>query len=116
MDWSALPGVVLLLALAAVGVALSAVISNSATANLLVPIALALAGTLGLDLAIVALVVAVSCGLGMFLPVSTPPNAIAYATGTITTAQMAAVGMVVGLTGMVLTALLLPQYWALIGL
>ena len=116
VDWSALPGVVLLLALAAVGVALSAVISNSATANLLVPIALALAGTLGLDLAIVALVVAVSCGLGMFLPVSTPPNAIAYATGTITTAQMAAVGMVVGLTGVVLTALLLPQYWALIGL
>lgn len=116
VDWTGLPGPVLLLALAAVAVTLSAVISNSAMANLLVPIALALAGTLGLELPVVALVVALACGMGMFLPVSTPPNAIAYATGTITTAQMAVVGLVVGLTGVALTALVLPHYWALVGL
>lgn len=115
VDWSAMPGTVLLLVLAGVAVGLGAVISNSAMANLLIPIALALAGTLGLDLVTVALVVAVACGLGMFLPVSTPPNAIAYATGTITTGHMAAAGVVIGLTGALLTALVLPHYWSLVG-
>ena len=116
VDWSALPGPVLLLVLAGVALALGSVISNSAMANLLIPIALALAATLGTDLVVVAVVVAVTCGLGMFLPVSTPPNAIAYATGTIATRQMVAVGVVVGVTGTLLAALALPLYWALIGL
>lgn len=116
VDWSALPGAVLLLVLAGVAVGLGAVISNSAMANLLIPIALALAGTLGLDPVTVALVVALACGLGMFLPVSTPPNAIAYATGTITTPQMAVAGVAIGVTGAALTALVLPHYWSWIGM
>lgn len=116
VDWSVLAPAMLLLVLAGVALLLSAVISNSAMANLLVPIALALAGTLGMDLAVVAVVVAVACGLGMFLPVSTPPNAIAYATGTVTTAQMAVAGTVVGVTGTVILALALPHYWSWIGI
>ncbi|MGO0575644.1 SLC13 family permease [Ornithinimicrobium panacihumi] len=116
VDWAAMPGTVLLLVLAGVAVGLGAVISNSAMANLLIPIAIALAGTLGLDLVTVAMVVAVACGLGMFLPVSTPPNAIAYATGTITTAQMVAAGVMIGVVGALLTALALPAYWSWIGL
>lgn len=116
VDWTALPGGVLLLVLAGVALLLGAVISNSATANLLIPIALALAGTLGLDLVVVALVVAVAGGLGMFLPVSTPPNAVAYATGTIQTRQMATVGVVVGITGTLLVTLVLPYYWGVIGI
>lgn len=116
VDWSTLPAPMLLLALALVALAIGSVISNSATANLLVPIALALAATLGMDLIVVGVVVAITCGLGMVLPVSTPPNAIAYATGTIVTRQLAAVGAVVGVTGTLLAALALPRYWELIGL
>ncbi|QFG67458.1 SLC13 family permease [Ornithinimicrobium pratense] len=116
VDWSMLPPAMLLLVLAGMALLLSAVISNSAMANLLIPIALALAGTLGLDMVLVALVVAVACGLGMFLPVSTPPNAIAYATGTVTTAQMAVAGAAVGVPGTLVLALVLPHYWSWIGI
>ena len=46
--------------------------------------------------------VAICASLAMCLPVSTPPNALAHSTGMITTKQMATVGIVVGVVGLVL--------------
>lgn len=116
VDWGLLPVGVLLLALAGLAWGLSNVISNSATANLLIPIALPLALTVGQDLVTVALVVALSCSLAMLLPISTPPNAIAYATGTVRTPQMAASGLVVGVLGVLLVTLVMPGLWRLLGI
>ncbi len=49
----------------------------------------------------VAFLVAVtlSCSLGMALPISTPPNALAHATGTIKTSQMTQVGLIMAVFG-----------------
>jgi sodium-dependent dicarboxylate transporter 2/3/5 len=43
--------------------------------------------------------VAASTSFAMLLPISTPPNAIAFSTGLIKTNDMAKVGLIVGLLG-----------------
>ena len=82
--------------------------SHTATANLLLPLMAAVAtGMTGLESmgGAVGLLLAVTfaASLGMSLPISTPPNALASATGMVTTRDMAKVGVIVGLVGLVLT-------------
>ena len=43
---------------------------------------------------------AFACALAMALPISTPPNAMAHATGLIDSRQMARVGIVIGIVGL----------------
>ena len=89
---------------------LSNFISNSAAANLVVPI-LVVVGTAMKDVpsfqalgGVCAMIVgiAISASLAMCLPVSTPPNALAHSTGMITTKQMATVGIILGVVGFAL--------------
>ena len=47
--------------------------------------------------------VAFASSLGMCLPISTPPNALAYATGLVNSKGMAITGVILGIAGMVLT-------------
>ena len=82
--------------------------SNTATANLLMPIIAALGvsmsslAPLGGEVALL-LVVTFASSLGMALPISTPPNALAHATGHIKTNEMAKVGIIVGVSGVLLS-------------
>ena len=115
VDWASVPGVLLLLALAGITWALGNLLSNTATANLIIPIGLALAASIGQDIVTVGLLLAAACSMGMMLPVSTPPNAIAYATGTVKTSDLAAMGALIGITGVLLLGLVLPHLWALLG-
>ncbi|MDV7395617.1 anion permease, partial [Arthrospira platensis SPKY1] len=46
-----------------------------------------------------ALTVALGASMGMSLPISTPPNAIAMSTGLLQTGHMIRAGVVVGLIG-----------------
>ena len=98
---------------------LSNFISNSAAANLIVPI-LAVVGTALLDnpsasesftalggLKSLLVGVAMCASLAMTLPISTPPNALAHSTGIINTKQMAIVGLIVGVVGITLAYLML---------
>ncbi len=94
---------------------LSNFISNSASANLVVPILIvvgkAMAGNPEFDAlgGVPAMIigVAICASLAMCLPVSTPPNALAHSTGMITTKQMATVGIVLGVVGFILGYLML---------
>ena len=83
-------------------------ISHTATAALLVPI-LAIAGISMRDnLAVLGGVstlligVAIGSSLAMVLPISTPPNALAHATGMIQQKDMEKVGIIMGVIGLVL--------------
>ncbi len=49
------------------------------------------------------LVVTFAASLGMSLPISTPPNALAHATGNVQTNQMAKVGAILGIVGVFLS-------------
>ena len=89
---------------------LSNFISNSASANLVVPILIvvgkAMSGSPAFESlgGVPAMItgVAICASLAMCLPVSTPPNALAHSTGMITTKQMATVGIIIGVVGLVL--------------
>ena len=94
---------------------LSNFISNSASANLVVPILIVVGKAMmgnpafeavgGVPAMIVGIAIAAS--LAMCLPVSTPPNALAHSTGMITTKQMATVGIILGVVGFALGYLML---------
>ena len=72
-------------------IALSTFMSNTATANLLLPIVLAL--SLGLsDRVYLAVLCAFGCSFAMAMPVSTPPNAIAFATGEVKASTLLKLG------------------------
>ncbi|MDO5025157.1 MAG: DASS family sodium-coupled anion symporter [Trueperella sp.] len=117
VPWDSLSGVAILGILALIGFGMANVISHSAAANLLVPLAVSLAVSLsGVDTATVAAVVAIACSLGMSLPISTPPNAIAYSTGEIKVSHMALVGVVVGTLATTLLIFALPPLWQLLGI
>ncbi|WP_087025740.1 SLC13 family permease [Thaumasiovibrio subtropicus] len=79
--------------------------SHTATANLLMPIMAALGlsmqnlAPLGGQVTLI-LVVAFAASLGMSLPISTPPNALAHASGNVNTNQMAKVGIIIGVGGL----------------
>lgn len=49
------------------------------------------------------LVVTFAASLGMSLPISTPPNALAHATGHVESGQMARIGAVLGVIGVLLS-------------
>lgn len=115
-DWAALSAIGVLALLAAIGLGMSNVISHSAAANLLVPLALGFSDVVGANAAMIAVVIALSTSLGMSMPISTPPNAIAYATGQIELKHMALVGLVVGIGGAVLLVLVMPPLWQFFGL
>lgn len=81
--------------------------SNTATANLLLPLVAAMGVSLSSLEAfggnqMIILAVTISCSMGMALPISTPPNALAFATGTIQSKEMAKPGVIIALIGILL--------------
>ncbi|MFT7161779.1 MAG: sodium-dependent dicarboxylate transporter 2/3/5, partial [Bacteroidia bacterium] len=81
--------------------------SNTATANLLLPIITAVGvSVISLESLggskMLVLVTAMAASLGMCLPISTPPNALAHATGVIKTSDMSKIGVIIGLVGLIL--------------
>jgi len=81
--------------------------SNTATANLLLPLMAALGTSISsLDVLggakAILLGVTLAASLGMALPISTPPNALAHATGEVQTGQLAQVGIIMAVIGLLL--------------
>jgi sodium-dependent dicarboxylate transporter 2/3/5 len=70
--------------------------SNTATATILIPIAIILVSK---DADILPLVIGFSASCALFLPISTPPNAIAFSTGKIEQKDFRYGGIVAGIAG-----------------
>lgn len=106
---------VVVLVIAGVTIFISELISNTATVALIIPVAASLAGTLGIDPLLLMVPVAVATSYGFMMPVGTPPNAIAFASGYVTAPRMARVGVALDIIGVLLvsllTALLVPLVW-----
>ena len=83
-------------------VGLSTVMSNTATANLIVPIAMTFGPHERVSLVILT---ALSCSFAMAMPVSTPPNAIVFASGRIPVSSMIRAGGLIGLISVVVLLL-----------
>ncbi len=87
---------------------LSNFISNTATAALLMPILAVVCRAMGNKLDVIGgtstvlIGVAIAASTAMCLPISTPPNAIAYSTGLIEQKDMLKAGLVCGIISLVL--------------
>lgn len=84
----------LVLALAYLCSAFSNFMSNTAAANILIPLGLALG--VGMEVAFVV-PIALAASAAMCLPVSTPPNAIAYSQGNLASRDFLTGGVLVGI-------------------
>lgn len=81
---------------------LSEFTSHTAATNLLGSIAIGTALSLGFSPIPVAVGVALSSSLGFMMPVSTPPNAIVYASGLVPITKMFKSGIIVDIVGVLL--------------
>ena len=100
----------LTLLFAAVGIIVSETTTNTASATMVVPIAIAVSQAAGVDPLKPALAACLGCSMGFLLPVSTGPNAMAYGTGCVPLRAMMRHGIwldVVGWIVIVATVLLL---------
>jgi solute carrier family 13 (sodium-dependent dicarboxylate transporter), member 2/3/5 len=84
-------------------VTLSNFMSNTAATTILIPVALSLMSiTQGVDPIVLPMVIGLSASCALLLPVSTPPNAIAYSTGLIEQSEFRIGGLFIGLAGPIL--------------
>ncbi len=101
IGYSSMGIVLLILSFSALAVVLSTFMSNTATASLMAPLMLAIGMDLGVEVSIMASI-ALACSVAMALPVSTPPNAIAYGTDVIEVKDMIKYGGLVSIMGIIL--------------
>jgi sodium-dependent dicarboxylate transporter 2/3/5 len=87
--------------------------SNTATANLLVPV---VAGLSDASSSSLLLVVAYACSCTMILPVSTPPNAMVFSSGEVGTRDLVRTGLLVSAVALAVTAFFAPFWWGVFGL
>jgi len=123
-DWMAtrlevlasLPGWLGVTIVAALALAMTAVASNTATAAMLVPLAIPLAGIIGADPVLLVATVAVATSVDFALVVGTPPTMIAYATNLYTTREIFRAGIVLDLIGIALLVTAVASIWRLVGI
>ena len=104
------PSVIMVVGSGLICYAMANFISHTATASLLVPILAAVGGSAAVaanlaplgGVSTLLVGVAIGSSLGMVLPISTPPNAIAASTGMIEQKDMVKTGLIMGVLGLVL--------------
>jgi sodium-dependent dicarboxylate transporter 2/3/5 len=85
-----------------IAVLISETTSNTASAAIVVPIAISIAGAADVNPTIPALAAIFAANYGFMLPVSTPPNAIVYSSGLLPITRMIKSGFVFDIIGAVL--------------
>lgn len=91
--------VVLVAVFSVLALILSELTSHTAATNMIGPLAITIAVSAGLSPLPVAVGIALSASLGFMLPVSTPPNAIVYASGYVPITKMIKTGVYIDFIG-----------------
>ncbi len=99
------PAVAAVAIMAVITIIVAEVMSNAATAALLIPIAAPLAEIIGLSPLQMTMAVTLAASFGFTLPVASPSNAVALSSGQITTSELARAGLPMNLLGAVLVTL-----------
>jgi sodium-dependent dicarboxylate transporter 2/3/5 len=82
-------------------IALSETTSNTASANMIVPVAIAVAQSAGADPLLPAVGATLGASMGFMMPISTAPNAIVYSSGYIPITKMMKYGLALDLAAFV---------------
>ena len=96
---TALPDFFILASFCVFAIILSSFISNTASANILLPFAIAIAS---FKTIYIAIPIAVSCSLAMALPVSTPPNALVFSSEILEQKDFYKTGILIGILSLLL--------------
>ena len=91
--------VVLVAVFSVLALLLSELTSHTAATNMIGPLAITIAVSAGLSPVPVSVGIALSASLGFMLPVSTPPNAIVYASGYVPITKMITTGVYIDFIG-----------------
>lgn len=95
-----LPLLGIIIVISVIGVIMSNLMSNTATASILVPVGIGLVASQSADApAMLAIPLAIACSCAMCLPISTPPNAVALASGKISGRDFMPIGLVMAIVG-----------------
>lgn len=101
------PSALIIVAVVLLTVLLSNFMSHTSATNMLIPIVTAISA---ISPVLGALAVAFAASLAMSLPISTPPNAIAFATRAITTRDLIRYGTIVSAIGLTVILVLLLTF------
>jgi sodium-dependent dicarboxylate transporter 2/3/5 len=111
---SGMPFIVIILVFVTMAIVPSEMISNTATAALLIPIAASLATSLGINPLLLMAPVAIATSYGFIMPVGTPPNAIVYSSGYMTAKEMARAGLPLDIISIIMVTILTSIFVPLI--
>lgn len=100
------PDFVLILALTALVLMLTEVVSNVATVSAIMPMVAAIAAATGADIMLLSAAVGLAASCAFMLPMATGPNAVAYASGALTIGRMARIGIRLNLIAVIVIAIL----------
>jgi len=110
-----MPLIVIILVLVTIAILSSEIISNTAAAALLIPIAASLAASIDINPVLLMVPLTIATSYGFIMPVGTPPNAIVFSTGHVRASRMARVGLPLDIIGIVLVtvlaSILVPLVW-----
>jgi sodium-dependent dicarboxylate transporter 2/3/5 len=111
MDWAAVPVAVRITGLVFASALFSALMSNTATAVMLIPLATSL-----IPASSTPVLVAIGASFGIPFVISTPPNAMVYGEGGVSAHDLLRVGLPLMVLGCLLVGLTGPGVLAALGL
>ena len=91
-------------------------ISNVAAVAIVLPIAYSTGSFIGVNPIVITLLVALSGGLAFCLPMGTPPNAIAFASGYYRVSDVMKAGIMLNIFSIIVLVIVTKYYWPLVGL
>jgi len=80
--------------------------SNTAVAQMILPVAASVSVAIGINPLLLMITVTISASMAFMLPVATPPNTIIFAGGKIKTIEMARTGFVLNILGVLIVSLI----------
>lgn len=111
-----LPALVAVAIVATVTLMLTTVASNTASAAILIPLSIPLAGALGIDPVLLVAVVAIASSIDFALVIGTPPTMVAYSTRLFTAGRIFRVGILLDVIGLALLVTVVVWIWQLLGI
>jgi solute carrier family 13 (sodium-dependent dicarboxylate transporter), member 2/3/5 len=105
--------ILIVLVIVAISIFFGEIASNTASAALLIPIAVSLASSISIDPLLLMVPLTIATSFGFIMPVGTPPNAIVFGSKYVTAPKMAKAGFPLDIIGIimvtVLTTMMVPQ-------
>jgi sodium-dependent dicarboxylate transporter 2/3/5 len=107
--------IIVILVIVSIAIFSSEIISNTATAALLIPIAASLSAVIDVNPLLLMIPITIATSYGFIMPVGTPPNAIVFASGYVTAGKMARAGLPLDIIGIIIVTFfaitLIPVLW-----